>query len=369
MAELPTFQEVYDAARAEVQRRRPALTDFTEGSVNDALAGSGSVLVNEVAKVVIDSVNELFFATATDEALDRLAADRLNLERDDASAAIGEVQWTRDAAGAYTVPEGTVFSATENGVTTEYESTSAVSFLASDTTLDIPVQATATGTQGNVDAGAVNTIVSSFASDPNATVTNALRMSGGSDVESNEAFRARIRNFFPSIARGTVGALEFAAVSINGVTIAVVVEDFDDDIVYVYIGDPDATANDALADLVRVELDNWRAAGVRVVVASAAAEELTITINLTVPTGSDQTTLTSEVRAAISDFASVLGAGEPLYISATECAALDANDLIESADITLINAAAPTGTSVSPTLNTNAIRIPEGNITVTYTEV
>lgn len=370
MAVLPTFQEVYDAGRVEFQRRRPSMTDFTEGSQNDAFVGSGATMADEVLALIVQAIREQFFATAEGDALDRLAIDRLNLPRLPDNASIGELQWTRDAAGAYTVPEGTVFGIESNGVALTFVSTTAVTFLASDTTLDIPVQCSTVGLDGNVPAGSSGwSLVSSFPSDPDATFANAQAMSGGRLAETDEEFRNRIKSYLPSIARGTVGALQFAALSVNGISIATVVEDFDNDIVYVYVGDPDATASDPLVDLVTVTLDEWRAAGIRVEVLAAAAETVTITIALVVPVGTDQATTTADVRAAIEAYAQALGAGETAYYSQIECEAHDAVEAVLSADVTLVNGAAPSGIGIAPTVAQNAIRIPAGNITVTYTEV
>ena len=44
MSTLPTFTDYYDAARAQIQVRRPDLTDFNEGSVLDAMAGAELLL-------------------------------------------------------------------------------------------------------------------------------------------------------------------------------------------------------------------------------------------------------------------------------------------------------------------------------------
>lgn len=370
MAELPTFQEVYDAGRTELQRRRPTLTDFVEGSVNDAFVGSGATMADEVLAVIVEAVREQFFATAEGDALDRLAIDRLNLPRLQDNPAAGEVQWTRDAAGAYTVPEDFVFEIVVNGVTLTFSSTAAVSFLASDTTLDIPVVCSTVGPDGNVPAGSSGwTKVSAFASDPDATIAASAAMAGGRLRETDEQFRLRIKSYLPSIARGTVGALRFASLSVNGVTIATVVEDFDDDIVYVYIGDPDASASDPLIDLVTVALDEWRAAGVRVQVLAAAAETVTITLALVVPAGTDQATTTANVRAAVEAYAQALGAGQTAYCSQIECEAHDAVEAVLSAQVTLVDAVAPTGIGIAPSIPQNAIRIPAGNIAVAYTEV
>ncbi|MEL6347810.1 MAG: hypothetical protein AAFV53_32190, partial [Myxococcota bacterium] len=94
---LPTHAELYTAFQTEVQDRAPHLTDWTEGSSLDALAGAGAALGDEVAQVVVDRFRDSFFDTAEGDALDALAADRYgaDIARKPAAAAVGQVSFSR----------------------------------------------------------------------------------------------------------------------------------------------------------------------------------------------------------------------------------------------------------------------------------
>ena len=59
--------------------------------------------------------------------------------------------------------------------------------------LEINVQAEATGSGGNVSAGAINTITTNITGAPSLTVINNLAASGGADGESNTSLAQRIR--------------------------------------------------------------------------------------------------------------------------------------------------------------------------------
>lgn len=366
MAEVSTFTELYDAGRAEIQSRNANLTDFNEGSVLDAVLGSGAMLGDEVARTLIDLFATLFFDTATGEDLDALALDRINLTRNLESSAVGTVEWKRVAAGTYPIPSGTTFQATVGDETFTFTSTTEVTVGGGDSTVNVPVQATASGRASNVAANTVTEILDTVAADPTATVTNPQPMAGGSDAETDEAFRARIRRFYSNLRRGTRGALVTGATNVNGVSFASVVEDFEGGVVFVYIGDPDAQGNDVLAALVRAELENWRAAGILVTVLSAAREEIALTLDVVVQPGSDTTTLDALIKSALVAQGDTYDPNQRAYVTEIECAARDASPLVRAATLTtpqVVN----TPPSILPTLPQNAIRFVSTSITLNFT--
>lgn len=364
MAEVSTFTELYNLGRAEIQNRGPQWTDFNEGSFLDSSNGGASTLADEISRLMVSLFAELFFGTAEGAALDRLAFDRLNLLRNGASNALATLTWTRSDPGTYTIPIGTTFSATIDNDVFEFVSTAAVVVQAADVTVNVPVTAAESGPDHNVPAAAIDTLVDTVTGETGATVTNALAAAGGAAQESDEEFRSRIQGFFFSVRRATVGALRFAALSVAGVNIATVVEDFAANIVYIYVGDPTATGNDALVSLVAEEIENWRAAGIQVQVLASVAENTALTFDIVVAAGSDLAQIASDIREAVEAFGITVGAGQRVYTTALECAAFDANQLVQSAQIT-----SPTGSFIDPSQSQNALRFPPGSVTLNFTEV
>lgn len=127
--------------------------------------------------------------TATGQWLDAWAAT-VGLERLDATAAFGIVE--------FTAPEGTVIA---NGTQVSTEQTSAdsdpVTFATTtggtvDVTgvLALPVAAIAQGAAGNVAANTVTVLGSSL--DAAASLTNPAAITGGSDIETDEALSAGV---------------------------------------------------------------------------------------------------------------------------------------------------------------------------------
>lgn len=367
MPTLPTFQELYDAARAEIQLRRPDLTDFNEGSNLDAITGAAAVLADETSRVAVALFAAQFFDTAVGADLDALVQDRFGgaLARKPATAAIGTVTWTRDAAGAYVIPAGTRMRATIGSVTITVQTTAAVTLLSTDTSVDLPVQATVTGRASNAAAGTLEEVVDVQIADPGATATNAQPLAGGSDAETDESLRDRVRRQYSTLRRGTVASLEAGALSVPGVAVVTVDESDVESSgwVYLYVGDPDARSNDTLAALVATEIVNWRAAGVLVEVTGAERQEKSMALSIAVERGADQLTIAAAIRAAIVAYGDTLGPGERVRYSRLEQACHQASELVVAAQVDNLQG------DVTPSADYRAIRFTPETISLSFSEV
>lgn len=364
---LPTFDELRARIRSEIQLRQPKLTDFTEGSVLDAISGGAAVLGDESIRVNVDLFSEHFFDTAEGAALDALAADRGFPPRKLAVGAVGSVLWTKDDAGAaYTIPSGTLIEGTVEGVVIQVATTSTAVLSATDVSIAIPAQATITGRGTNFPANTLDTVAAPLVADPGATVTNPVGFAGGADAETDDQYRDRLRRFFNTLRRGTVAALEFGSLLVPGVSFATVdestVPESEGGFVSVYVGDPDARSNDTLAALVVESLEDFRAAGVLVIVLGADREEVTLALTLTVLQGADTAQVGEDVRANILGYTDNLKPNETLRLSRIDQTAHEASELVRSVAIV-----SPTA-DVAPTLPQNAIRVNETDISLVFVE-
>lgn len=366
MITVPIFQQLYDAAIAEIQSRNPELTDTSEGSALDAIAGGGAVLSQDVIRSALDRFSELFFSTATGAALDALALDRLNLLRKPAVAAIGELTWTRGAAvGGYTVPAGTQFQATVGTEVVTFVSTADVTLLAVDTTATIPCEAIETGLVGNVAIGVVTEIVPPLPVDADATVTNPARFAGGAEAETDELFRARIKRYYASLRRGTNEALETAALGVPGVAHAAIDErDLQlSGFTWLFISDTSGGSNAALEALVRNVIEAWRAAGCQIVVNGAVPQVVALSVELAIRQGANRDTIRTACRAAIVNYGLTLAPSQVARLSQIEKACIDAGGgLVFGAQVT-----SHTG-PISPATPNRAIRFEATSTTFTFIE-
>lgn len=151
-------------------------------------------LVNFIAVTVMPNA---YVKYAVDEFLD-LLADAVNLTRKQPTKTQGSVTFTRvDTGLAITVPINTVVqTATINGKVYQVKTTEAKSFVGTNTTLAVPVEAVETGSAYNLAANYYNVLPVPIIGI--TAVANGVDWisSPGTDVETDDALRARIRNQF-----------------------------------------------------------------------------------------------------------------------------------------------------------------------------
>ena len=361
---LPTHADLYQAFQDETRDRDPRLTDWSEGSALDALAGGGAALADEVNAVTVDVFKTTFLDTCEDNEIDAWASDHYGDEipRKDASAATGEVTLTRtDSSGDYPILAGTEVSGTVHGETITVTTDALTQIDDGETAVTTSATATTTGTTGNIAAAVLDTI-----GDATLLVTNAARFTGGADEESDARYRARVKAYPQTLRRGTVEALREGALRVGGVVFATVSESFtapaNGGYVAVYVGDPDARANSTLTALVDAELDNWRAAGIQVLVFAATRQEIPLSLALTVRAGADQAAIRAAVTTAVLAYTDDLDPNAVLYTAPVITAAMGAHSDILDADLVT-----PTD-DVTPTAEQNALRVTTSDLTLTLIE-
>lgn len=368
---IPTFQDLYDEAQAEMQARDARLTDFEPGSALDAVAGSSAVLGDGVLRVGLHRWRASYVETAERADLDTRITDFGGPARKLAAAAVVPLTLTRGAyTGAYTINGGTTVS----GVAPDG---SAVAFtLDDDIVLGLAAGSatgtatcSATGRAGNVPAGTLTTITGLPAG---LTIGHTQRAAGGTADELDPDYRARYRLFLAALERGTVEALEYGAKLVPGVTFATVDESTAGysagGYVGLFIGDPDGSGNDELAALVRTEIEHWRAAGIEVQTFAAEREEIDFTLVVKLAETSPLTDV--DVALAAVAWLDDLAPSRSLYLSGYEAAVhAKLGTDVRSVDITADDS--PGLRVIAPSAAYKAIRTAAdgGGLTVTITRV
>ena len=111
-----------------------------------------------------------------------------------------------------TIQSGTVVGTTD-AVPLRFSITAAATLLDGDyQVLNVPVQSINTGRSYNVNAGTITIFESPPF--PTATVTNSSALLGGKDLETDEAFRARIKVSQQSLSSSTKQQIENAALAV-----------------------------------------------------------------------------------------------------------------------------------------------------------
>lgn len=332
--DLPTTEELFRIARDEALVRNPALDRLEierRGSdSNIMLAGAvamADAVIGQLAKVEAAR----FQATARGRDLERLLFDRYGMVKKQASPAIGEVQFTTTAptGGAFTIPDGTLLT-TAYG--TQFIVVGSATFPAVSTG---PVTAIVRSVQAGADqqaaAGTITSISSAITGMPNdLRVTNSAATAGADDEESDDSFRARAKDFFQTARRGTLSALRTGALTVPGCQKAAVFETLNAEgypgrFVQIVVSDayteqfvgstvPATYAAQAATFALTVAnaLEDWRAAGVGVVVTVAEVILQSITLSLRYTAGADTNTTELRARAAVVGVVNDLAPGAAL---------------------------------------------------------
>lgn len=321
--DYPTRADLYQLGRAYLLTRAQ-LIDPNEvdvrGSDANLFVGSTSVMVAHVVRHLAYAVARLFLDSAEGDDLDRLAFDRYGEARKGASPATGSVRFYRSsaAAGAGSIPIGTKLVALTGA---EYILTSAATFGASDLSASADVRAVQAGKGPQVGKNQIRKLgpgVTLF--DGSVAFTNDNATGGGEPREDDETFRNRLRNFWQSVRRGTLGAIEYGAMSVPGVVSATAIEAIDGAasparIVNLYVADSSGVASTVLTRAVETQLLDYRAGGIRVIVWPSMPSIVPVVLRLSFASGVDTVALATQVVTAVVEYVNSLPVSAPLLLA------------------------------------------------------
>jgi hypothetical protein len=337
MADLATFSDYFRVARDEALLRNSKVSrDAIEREGMDA-----NIMVACIAAVADQATGQLakveagtFIDSSKDAALDRLVFDRYGLVRKPASASQGTVQF-RTTAGApttFTIGSGVTLG-TSDGI--QFITTESVIFPASSVgPVSCAVRSVLAGPDQQVKAGRITSIISAITSKPSdLTVTNPYATAGADAAETDESLRDRARRFFTTVRRGTLGALEEAALGVGGVRTAKAFEVVDSlgrpaRIVQLVVSDAFAeqfvnydtvparyeAQSQLLATSVFNALADVRPAGIYVQTVVANTVLQSIQLGLTFNAGVDANTVALSARAAMVTYVNSLAPGAPFVV-------------------------------------------------------
>jgi uncharacterized phage protein gp47/JayE len=320
---LPRFADFFKIGRDEILARQSKLQAAVvdkRGTDANAIVAVPATMAEEVARQVGIALQDRLLSTARGEALDRIVWDWFGLLRNDAACARVVLTFSRTGSASGTVAAGTK-AQTAAGI--EFWTLDDLIFPSYLLTADVEAICSMAGEQGNVVAGAINILpVALF--DSTFTVTNAAVAAGGSAREDDDAFRARARRYWLSARRGTLAAVEFGALDVDGVGMAEATETALTDLagntvglaVQLAVADSEGNANQALADAVLAVLDEWRPCGVYVSPVAATIQWLDVDVEFAVMAGQDSVSAVNRVRAAVVAFVNSLRIGEKLMLNA-----------------------------------------------------
>ncbi len=328
MSDFPTYDDLFEigltAMLATPGGRITEDAARREGSDANLLLSACASMGEEIVRQLVRVAGGLVLDTARGQSLRRLAMDLpFVVDPKPAAAAYVTVTFTRPtaAAGEGTIDAGTRF--TLGGVA--FQTLQAIQVESGALSASGDAQATVAGPEGNVSAGSSGKLLGSLW-DTSLVPSTASGGAGGSVAESDDDFKARIRVAPIAARRGTKGALEFAALSVPGVSNAVAYEILNADgslsgVTELCFSDSQGKGNDTLKAAVRAELTEYAAHGGPVSLLYGVPDYVAIRLGLSFVSGYDTEAVWAEVVLRVVAAVNRLSPGETLYPSTIVAAA------------------------------------------------
>jgi hypothetical protein len=332
---LPTREDLFQIGAQEVFARgsvRPARSRvspeavFTEGTDINIILAACSAMGDEALRHLALRIAALFLDSAEGEDLDRLVADRFSptIVRRQPSQAVVELSFSRPIPPSSGAPisyaVGRKFR-TEQG--TEFQLLEPVSFPLNSTGPQTGAAiATLAGADGNVEAGTITQFVVA-SEDAAVVVTNPAVAAGGSNRETDDSLKERARDFFRTVQKATLPALEFGALTVDGVESATAVEILGNETpvplptgdVLLYIADAQGRGNAQLTAAVLNALREFRAGGNPVTVISSTPRFEPIDYQIAFAAGTDTRAAANQLKALTVAAVNLLAPQETLLRS------------------------------------------------------
>lgn len=366
MPVAPSFNDLVALFQAEAQTRRPDLI-FGDGDVTLAQSHGSAAMADAVIRFAAQAFRETFIDGASGDALETLVDDHQNLQKVNATPAQGTTSFSRTSGGAAgPIPAGTQigtqFDADGNQIV--YTTDVVINVGAGDNG-PFPVLATAQddGDETNAEPGTVTQIIDTLFDV--FTVTNTAKMAGGNNAESDEDLRERSRDFFSTLRRGTLAALEFGARVVTSVRVAKAVENAVTGTVDLRVSDSDGDSTAQMISDVEAEIENWRCASSTIVVTGGNKVLLDITATLTVRTGFNVKAFETVITQSITTRLKKLKVSESLELDTIKAAIISvAPDDILGVDFTAMVLDGVDVQGQDPIVATNSQTIRAGSVSL-----
>ena len=259
---------------------------------------------------------QMFAATATDENLDNLAAQR-GLTRKAAVKATGQITFRLSETLNYAVPipRGTVV-ATDDEIPVRFVTTEDGEIPQATYSAAINAEAELAGYRGNINANAATIPVTVPAAV--SSVYNASRFTGGSDEESDNNLRERVLKTYTAVPNGlNADYYKNLVLTVEGVEKAGVVERTDGyGTAGVYVCGLREQVSNAVVSRVNAFLSQNDCVGAMVTAYPAVLRNVDLNVTVTRKAGYTAEDVRVAVENAFADYIYSIPMGERFYLSA-----------------------------------------------------
>lgn len=346
-----TFAELVRDMAAAITASAGKLVDFSAGSILRAVIEANAAIMMWAQWLMVLTLGMTRAATSEGTDLDSWMAD-FSLTRAPPRPARGTVTLSRYSAGTgIAIPAGTSVKSRDGKITYRIVadptlpawSSSAASYVlpAGVTSIDLPIVASHGGANGNVLRETITLLASPVAGID--TVSNAAALSGGTDAESDEAFRTRFRMFFAARSRATSDAICHAIAQVDSSLKYVIQENADArglpriGNIAVFLASSSGSVSDDLIGSVGAAVDRVRALGTTFSVLPAEILPVQVNLTLTLPPSLGIADLSDALDRSIHDYVSGIAIGGVLSVSRIVQAAYAADSRIVNISQVLCN--------------------------------
>jgi len=349
--QLRTFDTIVASAAAAVQGAAATLLDLTVGSVLRAVLEANAGLGLWLQWLILQVLQTTRASTSAGSDLDSWMAD-FGLTRLPAVTASGSATFARfSPVTTALVPVGTLV------VTADGSQSFAV---ATDTTnaawsaaqngyviaagiaaVTVAVSATAAGSGGNVQAGAIGLIQAAL---PGVdTVSNAAPTAGGLDAESDAALWARFSAYLVSLFKATTAAVGYAVASVQQGLQYTIQENVapggatQPGCFIVTVDNGTGAPPSTLLTAIGSAIEQVRPLGSVWTVVGPTVSTANVYMAITTAPTATHATVTAQVAAALTAFGNALPVGAPLPWSRLAQVAYDASASVTNVSGVLLN--------------------------------
>ena len=351
---VKNFAAFVSQQAAAVQSACSSLVDFAVGSLELAIIEANTSIALWIQYLILFLLGQTRLSTATQGYVDSFVED-FSLVRLGAAYATGGVTLSRGNPGqTATILVGTTCITADNSQTfaiyadpsnAYYSSTTGTSgayvIPVGTVSIVVPVQAVNPGSQGNVAAGAIDGLQAAVVGVD--SVTNAVAFSNGVDQETDAQLKARFPAYINSLSKATLGAIIYAATSVQ-VGLSVFIRENVDVAgrilrghLVLYVDDGSGTPPQALLDQVYSAVDTVRAAGIDFSVRPPTVNLASVSLTLVVGPGGVKANLQPQVATALAAYVDSLPVGQPLSITQLSRVAYSVHPAISNVIGVLIN--------------------------------
>jgi hypothetical protein len=295
---IPTTTELalrFEAAlRLGIDPTGVGAINLRPGSDNAVLVSMATQLGNRLFAYAADRGAARSLGSSTGDDLDDYVRDIFADKRKEASVSVGTVYLQRAGTNPSPVPKGSRFGTRAQGTqqALQFEAAADISAGTAVSRVAIPIRCRTPGLVGNVALASILDILDPlpdptwqiYVPSTNDPVLNGGPVDvigGGGDHETDDQLKARMgqRSLDTDRQRGTRAAILAGAGKVGGVVYTTAIEPQDGTVV-LYVGDASYQLPQSLAAAVRLELENWRAFGVPVLIRPYNAQLVPITLAL-----------------------------------------------------------------------------------------